>query len=101
MIQAAGVGVIQTLLATPAELRDHELPEAMYDAILGQILTDAPESREAGAMAATVTFRAITPELTMLSDAERQLLEDWLARALSDLGRQPPVVLDPSTTRRP
>jgi hypothetical protein len=32
-----------------------------------------------------VTFRAIAPEFTMLSDAERTLLDDWLARVVNAL----------------
>jgi AcrR family transcriptional regulator len=85
MIQAAGVGVIQTLLATPAEHRDPGLAEAMYDAVLAQILTDASAPPGDRAKATAVTFRAIAPELTMLSNAERQLLDDWLARVISKL----------------
>jgi AcrR family transcriptional regulator len=85
MIQAAGIGVIQTLLATPPQHHDPDLADAMYDAVLAQILTDAPELPESGPMATAVTFRAIAPELTMLSDAERKLLDDWLARVVSAL----------------
>lgn len=85
MIQAAGLGVIQTLLATPPEHHDPDLAEAMYDAVLAQILTDAPDRPDGGPMAAAVTFRAIAPELTMLSNAERELLDDWLARVVSAL----------------
>lgn len=85
MIQAAGIGVIQTLLATPPQHHDPDLAKAMYDAVLAQILTDAPEPPEAGPMTTAVTFRALAPELIMLSDAERTLLDDWLARVLSAL----------------
>lgn len=85
MIHAAGVGVIQTILATPTEQRDPELPQAMWDAVLAQILTDEPGISDSGPMSAAVTFRAIAPELTMLSDAERQLLDDWLARVIDAL----------------
>ena len=85
MIQAAGVGVIQTLLATPPEHRDPELAQAMYDAVLAQILTDRPDPPPTTPLAAVVTFRAISPQLTMLSNAERSLLDDWLARVLNDL----------------
>ena len=83
MVQAAGVGVIQTLLATPPEHRDPDLAEAMYEAVLARILTDAADPAQAGQMSTAVTFRAIAPELTMLSDAERELLDDWLARVIS------------------
>lgn len=85
MIQAAGVGVIQTLLATPPAHRDPDLGEAMYDAVLTQILTDTPAPPDDGKMAVAVTFRAIAPGLSMLSDAERQLLDDWLTRVVSAL----------------
>jgi AcrR family transcriptional regulator len=85
MIQAAGIGVIQTLLATPPEHRDPELADAMFDAVLAQILADAPVPADAGSLTAAVTFRAIAPELTMLSNAERTLLDDWLARVVSNL----------------
>ncbi len=85
MIQAAGIGVIQTLLATPPEHHDPDLAQAMYDAVLAQILIDAPALPEGGPMATAVTFRAIAPELTMLSSAERKLLDDWLARIVSAL----------------
>src|SRR6202012_3818628 len=85
MIQAAGIGVIQTLLATPPEHRDPELAQAMYDAVLARTLTARPELPDARPLAAAVTFRAIAPQLTMLSNAERSLLDDWLARVLNPL----------------
>ena len=89
MIQAAGIGVIQTLLATPPEHHDLDLAEAMFDAVLAQILTGAPAPPGAGPMTAAVTVRAVTPELTMLSNAERTLLDEWLARVVSNLETSP------------
>ena len=85
LIQAAGIGAIQTLLSTPPDQRDPRLPESMFQAILGQILTDAPERPESGPIAAAVAFRAIAPRLDMLSEAERQLLAEWLDRAIDTL----------------
>ncbi|MCU4186545.1 TetR/AcrR family transcriptional regulator [Acidiferrimicrobium sp. IK] len=85
MIQAAGTGVIQTLLATPAEQRDPELPDAVYQAVLAHILTDPSTAPPDGTLATAVAFRAITPELTVLSAAERQLLDDWLDRVVNAL----------------
>lgn len=87
VIQAAGIGVIQTLLSTPPEHRDAGLAESMYEAVLGQILTDAPEPPESGPMAATVAFRAIAPQLEMLSAAEQRLLIEWLDRAVDVMAR--------------
>ena len=85
LIQAAGIGVIQTLLATPPGQRDPGLAESMLQAVLCQILTDAPARPDAGPMATAVAFRAITPRLDMLSDAERQVLAEWLDRVISTL----------------
>jgi AcrR family transcriptional regulator len=85
LIQAAGIGTIQTLLSTPPDQRDPGLPESMFQAILGQVLTDAPERPESGPVAAAVAFRAIAPRLDILSEAERQLLAEWLDRAISTL----------------
>jgi len=57
----------------------------MYEAVLRQILTDAPERATSGSSATAVAFRAIAPHLDMLSDAERQLLAEWLDRAIADV----------------
>ncbi|MEP7021885.1 MAG: TetR/AcrR family transcriptional regulator [Pseudonocardiales bacterium] len=82
LIQAAGIGAIQTLLATPPEQRDPGLAGDMYEAVLRQILTDTPERAESGSTATAVALRAIAPRLDMLTDAERQLLAEWLDRAI-------------------
>lgn len=83
LVQAGGVGAVQTLLATPPEQRDPGLGEAMYEAVLAQILTDAPAREPDDTVAATVAFRAIAPSLTALTASERQLMADWLDRALA------------------
>ncbi|WP_433363114.1 TetR/AcrR family transcriptional regulator [Actinoplanes sp. CA-142083] len=80
LIQAAGVGTVQTLLATPAALRDPALGEAMMDAVLSRILTDAPAEGPSGPRAPAVALRALAPQLEMLSPSERQLLVEWLDR---------------------
>jgi hypothetical protein len=85
LIQAAGIGTIQTLLSAPPGQRDPGLADAMLDAVLRQILTEAPEQAESGPLAAAVAFRAVAPRLDMLSPAERQLLADWLDRAIGVL----------------
>lgn len=87
LIQAAGVGTIQTLLSTPAEQRDSGLAQSMYDAVLRQILTDAPDPAETQPMGAAITLRAVAPRLDMLSEAERHLLTEWLDRIVADLPR--------------
>lgn len=83
LVQAGGIGTIQAILATPVHLRDPGLGEAMYEAVLAQILTDAPVRAQDDTLAATVAFRAIAPSLTVLSDSERRLMTEWLDRALA------------------
>jgi AcrR family transcriptional regulator len=85
LIQAAGIGVIQTLLSTAPEQRDPGLADGMLEAVLRQILTEAPPRPESGPMATAVAFAAITPRLDMLSQPERQLLAEWLDRAIDAL----------------
>jgi AcrR family transcriptional regulator len=83
LVQAAGIGVIQTLLSTPPDQRDPDLAENMFEAVLRQILTDAPERPDGGLIATTVAFRAIAPRLGRLSEVERLLLAEWLDRAIN------------------
>lgn len=82
LIKAAGASVVLTILSTPAEQRDPGLADAMLEAILREILIDAPELPDAGPVAAAVAFRTHVPGLGTLSDAERQLLAEWLDRAI-------------------
>lgn len=91
LLQAAGIGATQTLLSTPAEHRDAGLADAMFDAVLGHVLTDGPERPGSGSaaawvgggsMATVVALRAVAPGLDVLSVAERQLLTEWLDRAI-------------------
>ena len=85
LIQAAGVGTIQTLLSTPSDQRDPGLADAMFDAVIKQILTDTPPRDRPQPMAMVVAVRAIAPELDMLSHSERLLLTEWLDRATNAL----------------
>ncbi len=85
LIQAGGVGAVQMLLTTPVEHRDPHLADAMFEAVLGQILLD-PRAHRAGATAASaVAFRAVVPDLHTFTDAERQLLAEWVDRAIDAL----------------
>jgi len=82
MIQAAGIGAIQTILATPLEHRDLGLAEAMYDAVLRQVIVDVPKRAPNDSLTIAVAFKAIAPQLDALSEAERQLLIEWIDRAI-------------------
>ena len=89
LIQAGGVGTIQTTLGTPADERDPGLGDAMYEAVLRQILLDAPAPEAGGALAAVVAFRAVAPALDAFSPAEKQLLAEWMDRALAERASAP------------
>ena len=85
LIQAAGVGAIQTLLTTPPEQRDAGLADGLYEAVLRQVLTDPLEPAENRVTAAAVTLRATAPGLAILTHGEHQLLTEWLDRIIDDL----------------
>lgn len=80
LIHAAGTGAVLTLLAMPPHEREPDLADAMYDAVLRSILTDAPALPADGTTAVGVAFRAVAPTLPGLTDAERALLAEWLDR---------------------
>lgn len=82
LIQAAGIGAVHMLLATPADQRDPDLGESLYQAVLGHLLTDVPHQLAGGPIATTVGFRAIAPQLDVLTEAEQQLLREWLDRVI-------------------
>jgi len=86
LVQSAGVGVIQVLLSTPPEHRDPGLAESLYDAVLAQILTDAPARAGDASTATVVAFRALAPGLEALTAAERELLTEWLDRVIGARG---------------
>ncbi|NMN95745.1 TetR family transcriptional regulator [Nocardiaceae bacterium YC2-7] len=81
LIHAAGTGAVLTLLAMAPENRDLGLADAMYDAVLQSIVTDAPVRTADGPVAAAVAFRTVVPDLPMLTDTERALMAEWLDRA--------------------
>jgi AcrR family transcriptional regulator len=81
LIHAAGTGVVLTLLSSPPEERDPDLPDAMYEAVLRTILTGVPALPADSTTAVAVAFRAVAPNLPMLTDTERALLSEWLDRA--------------------
>jgi AcrR family transcriptional regulator len=91
LVKAGGVGVVSTLLTTPAEKRDPGLADAMYETVLAQILTDpsAPASSARhdadGVRGAVVAVRAVAPQLATLTPGERALLVEWLDRAIDAL----------------
>lgn len=86
LIHAAGTGAVLTLLAMPPQERDFDMANDLFDAVLHRIITVAAAEPRAlpanGFTSSVVAVRAATPTLDMLSDSERQLLTEWLDRAI-------------------
>jgi AcrR family transcriptional regulator len=85
LIHAAGTGAVLALLSRTPEQRDPGLADDLFGAVLRRIVTDAPELPHSGPVASAVALRAVAPRLDMLSPAERQLLTEWLDRAVDAL----------------
>ena len=92
LFHAAACGTVLTLLATPLDRRDPALSEMAREAALTAITIEAPiegsieapMSESASAAAAAIALRAALPDVTTLSGAERQLLQEWLDRLAAD-----------------
>jgi AcrR family transcriptional regulator len=80
LIQAAGTGVVFTLIDQPDDERDDTLADTAWESVCATILTDQGTAIITGPAAAAVTLRATLPDLTALTAAERALLGDWLDR---------------------
>ncbi len=88
VIHAAGAGTVLALLSGPAHERDPALSEAMFDIVASGILATAPATPDTNVSTIAVTFMTALPDLPTLTDAERTLMAEWVARALTRL-RQP------------
>jgi hypothetical protein len=87
MIHAAGAGIVLSLLSGPASERDLGLSEAMFDVVAAGILATAPATRDTNLSTVAITFMTVLPDLPALTDAERTLLAEWVARSLARLRR--------------
>lgn len=83
LFQAAGIGVTTVLLAMPPAERDLSLIDAVLEGVLAQILIEGPARTDAGLLATTIAFRAVATTVPGLSSGERQLLTEWLDRAIA------------------
>ncbi|MGW1888258.1 TetR/AcrR family transcriptional regulator [Streptomyces sp. NPDC001970] len=85
MVQAAGVGVALTLIATPADARDLGLSARTRDTVLAAVTTDPGPADDQGSPASrAISLAAVLPDLPeVLSPAETSLLREWLERLAS------------------
>lgn len=82
LVHAAGCGVTFTLIAMPPEDRDPELSAQAREAAIAAVTTDdVPADDGAARSGVVVAMRAMAPELSGLSEAERALLAEWMERA--------------------
>jgi len=79
LIQAAGTGVVFTLIDQAKDERDDTLTDMAWESVCATILV-GQSTAVTGPAAAAVTLRAALPDLTALTPAERALLGDWLDR---------------------
>lgn len=89
LVHAAGTGVVLTLLAVPPEQRDLGVADELRDAVLAQVLTDAPAADGGAPLSVVLAMRALVPQLQALSGSERALLDEWLDRVAQDPPERP------------
>jgi AcrR family transcriptional regulator len=80
LVQAAGSGVALALISAPEDQRDMGMSDLAREAVIRAIVTDAPTQGVEGPASAAVTLRALLPQVSALSPAERGLLDVWLER---------------------
>ncbi|MFD4638328.1 TetR/AcrR family transcriptional regulator [Lentzea sp. NPDC058436] len=77
LVHAAGTGAVLTLLSAPPQDRDPDLADVLFETVARTILTDEPSGETS---TATDVVRRALPALRQLTEAERSLLSEWLAR---------------------
>jgi len=85
MISAAGNGAILCTLGSTGHERSQGLGDVMLEAVLGAVLASPPSPAIYDVLQNAVTLAAITPVLPNLTEAERNLMTEWLARSIEQL----------------
>jgi AcrR family transcriptional regulator len=80
LAHATGMGVVLNLIATPEGERDPELSVTARELVLTRILTDSAEPPGSDLSGRAIALRAGLAGATVLTDAERVLLGEWLDR---------------------
>jgi AcrR family transcriptional regulator len=80
LIHASGSGTVFALLAMPADRRDPALSGLAREACIAAVSTDQPTMEAPGPVGAAVALRAVLPDVTALTAAERGVLTEWLDR---------------------
>lgn len=80
LIHSAGAGLTFQLISLLPEQRDPGLSELARESIIAAVTTDTPAAAPTGVTGPAIALRAVLPQLTGLSSAERALLDEWLGR---------------------
>ncbi len=80
LVHASGSGTVMALLAMSEDRRDRTLSSVAREICIAAITTDDPTVETPGPVGAAVALRAVLPDATALSAAERSLLVEWLDR---------------------
>lgn len=84
LIHAAGAGMTFTLISLPEDERDLTLSTLARESTISTITTDGPTPVASGPTNIAVALRAVAPQLTMLTPAERALLSEWMNKVAAD-----------------
>jgi AcrR family transcriptional regulator len=80
IVHAAASGAILTWLSVPEPQRDPALLVALRESMVTTVTAREPAIHEQGAAGAARALRAALPSQNALSEAEEQLLAEWLRR---------------------
>lgn len=84
IIHATARGAVLTWLSLPEERRDPALFTALRESMISAVTHQKPAIPEPGPAGAARALRASLPGRTPLSNAEQNLLREWLDRLTSD-----------------
>jgi AcrR family transcriptional regulator len=84
LIHAGGCGTTFTLISLPEAERDPLLSTLARESVIAAVTTDGADTvAGSGPTGIAVALRAVAPQLTALTDAERRLLTEWMGRVAS------------------
>ncbi len=84
LFHAAACGTVLTLLSMPVDRRDPALSEIAREAAIAAITTELPVDESSRVAVVAIALRAALPDITTLTHAERELLQEWLDRLAAD-----------------
>ncbi|MBN0042538.1 TetR/AcrR family transcriptional regulator [Streptomyces actuosus] len=80
IIHATARGAVLTWLSLPESERNPALLVALREAMIAAVTDQVPAVREEGPAGAARALRAALPDQNVLSQAEQQLMTEWLGR---------------------